>query len=94
MLIKQDLDYKDMKLKKYIIFNVQELPKVDFSVVCEESQYTIRKSVNGTKTFVKWNTEIEPWFLDLLETKEGPYTMEEISNILLTDEWKPPSPYV
>lgn len=77
---------------KYIIFNVSELPKIDFSVVCENSQYTIRKSIDGTKTFVKWNTEEDPWFLNILETKEGPYTLQEMSDILLTLEWAPIGP--
>lgn len=72
---------------EYIIFNVNELPKVDFSAVCENSQYTIRKSIDGTKTFIKWESEHTPWFLSLLETKEGPYTLDQISNILLTPEW-------
>jgi hypothetical protein len=83
-----------MESKIYIIFNVQELPKVDFSVVCEESQYTVRKSIDGNKTFVKWNEGTQPWFLNLLETKEGPYNVEEMIDILLTNEWRNPSPYI
>lgn len=79
---------------KYIIFNISELPKVDFSVVCENSQYTVRKSIDGTKTFVKWNTEEDPWFLSILETKEGPYTPQEMSNILSTPEWAPIGPAI
>lgn len=89
MLIEQDLDYKNMK---YIVFNVEELPVVDFSVICEQSQYTVRISLDGTKTFVKWGTEEAPWFLSLLQSKEGPYTLEEMSNILLTPEWTSPFP--
>jgi hypothetical protein len=81
-----------MESKIYMIFSVQELPKIDFSVICEQSQYTVRKSIDGTKTFIKWNEGTQPWFLDLLETKEGPYTLEEISDILLTEEWAPKSP--
>lgn len=80
-----------MKLK-YIIFNVSELPKIDFSVVCETSQYTVRKSIDGNKTFVKWDTEEDPWFLSILETKEGPYTLQEMSDILSTPEWAPMGP--
>lgn len=76
-----------METKMYIIFNVEELPIVDFSSICEQSQYTVRISLDGTKTFVKWETEETPWFLSLLETKEGPYTLDQISNILLTPEW-------
>lgn len=76
----------------YIIFNIEELPKIDFSVACETSQYTVRKSLDGTKTFVKWDTNEPPWFLDLLNTKKGPYNLDEMSNILLSSEWSHTNP--
>lgn len=76
----------------YIIFSVEELPKVDFSAICEQSQYTVRVSLDGTKTFIKWDLEHTPWFLSLLETKEGPYTLDQISDILTTPEWAHPTP--
>jgi len=38
--------------RQYIIFNVNELPLVDFTQVLESSQETVRRSVDGTKTFV------------------------------------------
>ena len=41
--------------RNFLIFPVTELPKVDFSQVCETSEETVRKSVDGTKTFVKWD---------------------------------------
>ena len=40
--------------RKYLILPVTELSKVDFSLVSETSADTVRKSVDGTKTFVKW----------------------------------------
>ena len=41
--------------REYLIFPVSELNKVDFSQVLETSADTVRKSVDETKTFVKWN---------------------------------------
>lgn len=41
--------------REYMIFNVSELPQIDFSQVLETSAETVRKSVDGTKTFVKWD---------------------------------------
>jgi len=38
----------------YIIFNTSELPLIDFQDVKESSEQTVRKSLDGTKTFVKW----------------------------------------
>jgi len=70
----------------FMIFNVSELDKIDFTQVLETSIETVRKSVDETKTFVKWDGE-EPTFLSELTTKEGPYTYEEILVILDTEEW-------
>ncbi len=72
--------------KIYIIFNVSELNKIDFNQVLETSMETIRKSVDETKTFVKWDG-VEPSFISSLTTKEGPYTYEQMINILSTNEW-------
>jgi hypothetical protein len=78
--------------REFMIFNVLELPNVDFTQVLETSQETVRKSVDQTKTFVKWDGETIPVSVDSLETKEGPYTYEEILNILTTTEWTDPNP--
>lgn len=75
-----------------MIFNVSELPQIDFNQVLETSADTVRKSVDGTKTFVKWNGPDIPTSLDTLNTKEGPYTYEEILAILATPEWTNPNP--
>lgn len=75
--------------REFMIFNVTELDQIDFTQVLETSIDTVRKSVDGTKTFVKWNGEIPDSVLDLL-TKEGPYSYEEILNIMNTEEWTSP----
>jgi hypothetical protein len=70
-----------------MIFNVSELFNIDFSEVLETSVDTVRKSVDETKTFVKWDGEIIPSSIDSLMTKEGPYTYDEIVVILNGVEW-------
>jgi hypothetical protein len=78
--------------REFMIFNVSELDSIDFTQVLETSQETVRKSVDSTKTFVKWDgTTIPDCILDLT-TKEGPYTYEEILTILATPEWTDPNP--
>jgi hypothetical protein len=72
--------------RNFIIFNVTELDKIDYNQVLETSVETIRKSVDETKTFVKWDG-VEPSFISSLTTKEGPYTYEQMINILSTNEW-------
>ena len=75
--------------RQYVIFNVSELPLVDFAQVLESSQETVRRSLDNTKTFVKFTSP--PTFLDQLTTKQGPHTHEEILAILATPEWTNPN---
>jgi hypothetical protein len=77
--------------REYIIFNVSELPLVNFNEVLETSVATVRKSVDKTKTFVKWDGAT-PDCVNNLTTKEGPYTYEEMLTILATPEWTDPNP--
>jgi len=75
--------------RNFMIFNVSELGIIDFNEVLETSQDTVRKSVDETKTFVKWEGNDTPTSVDSLTTKEGPYTYNEILTILATPEWTP-----
>jgi len=72
--------------REFMIFNVSELPLIDFNQVHETSQDTVRRSTDGTLTFVKWDGAT-PSSVEALTTKEGPYTYEEILTILSTPEW-------
>lgn len=72
--------------RRYVIFNVSELPLVDFSKVYETSAEKVRKSLDQTKTFVKWDGET-PSFVDMLTTKEGIYTHQEMLEIVRGPFW-------
>ena len=72
--------------RNFIIFNVSELHKIDFSQVLETSVETVKKSVDETKTFIKWDGA-EPMCVSQLTTKEGPYTYSEMIEILAGTEW-------
>jgi len=85
------MDYNN---RQFMIFSVTELPNIDFTQVNETSIDTVRKSVDGTKTFVKWDGEIIPSSVESLTTKEGPYTYDEILVILATEEWTDPNPLI
>lgn len=76
---------------QYVIFNVSELDKIDFNQVYETSAETIRKSIDETLTFVKWNGDI-PSCVESLTTKGDILTHEEILTILSTDVWTNPLP--
>jgi hypothetical protein len=77
--------------REFMIFNVSELDEIIFTEVLETSADTVRKSVDRTKTFVKWDGTT-PECVANLTTKEGPYTYEEILVILATPEWTDPNP--
>lgn len=81
---------QDYPNREFMIFNVSELPQIDFSQVLETSIDTVRKSVDEQKTFVKWDGNTIPSSVDALTTKEGPYTYDEILAILSTPEWTSP----
>ncbi len=80
-------------MRKFVIFDVSELNKINFDEVLEESPSTLRYSLDGTKTFIKWEDN-EPSFLTNLLTKSRTYTLQEISEILLTSEWFDVSNYI
>lgn len=74
--------------RKFMIFQTSELSLIDFSQVLETSEESVRKSIDETKTFVKWEGDT-PSSVESLTTKEGPYTYEEISEILSGSDWAP-----
>lgn len=76
--------------RNFMMFNVSELNNIDFNQVLETSSDTVRKSVDGTKTFVKWEGDT-PTCVSNLTTKEGPYTYSEILTILATSAWTDPN---
>ena len=82
---------QDYENREFMIFACSELDQIDFTTVLETSADTVRKSVDGTKTFVKWDGTM-PECVANLTTKEGPYTYEEILVILATPEWTDPNP--
>ena len=74
--------------RKYLIFNMSEIGTINFSSVLETSVDTIRKSVDETLTFVKWDGST-PSFVSSLSTSQGPYTHTEILSVLSTETWAP-----
>ena len=84
------MEQQEYPNREFMIFNVSELPQIDFSQVLETSQDTVRKSTDETKTFVKWDGQAIPTSVASLTTKEGPYTYDEILAILSTPEWSIP----
>ena len=72
-------------MRTYVIINSSDVSSVDFSQVAETSADTLRYSLDGTKTFVKFEGDT-PSFLDGLTQ----YTHSEILAELATPEWTDP----
>ena len=73
-----DQEYPD---RRFVIFNVTELNQIDFNQVYETSIDTVRKSVDETKTFVKFDLPT-PSSVTNLTTKSQEYTYNEFLNVL------------
>lgn len=73
--------------RQFVVFDVSELSKIDFNQVFETSAETVRRSVDGTKTFVKWDGETVPECVEFLMTKGDYLTYEEIQSLMETTEW-------
>ena len=86
MTIQEEYAYR-----RFVIFDVTELSSIDFNQVEETSIDTVRKSVDETQTFVKYNMP-QPSSVAALTTKSQEYTYGEILAILATPEWTPPYP--
>lgn len=80
------METKDYENREFMILNMSELGQIDFTQVVETSEETVRQSIDGTKTFIKWDGTI-PLCVEGLTTKEGPYNYDEILLILSTPEW-------
>jgi hypothetical protein len=80
------METQNYENREFMIFNTTELDQIDFTQVHETSIDTVRKNLDETLTFVKWDGEI-PSSVSSLITKQGPYTYTEILNILEGPEW-------
>jgi hypothetical protein len=73
--------------RHYVIIPYAEVTNIEFNQVLETDIDTVRTSVDGTKTFVKYDHEI-PSSVVNIEGRSQEYTHEEIIEILNTEEWR------
>jgi hypothetical protein len=71
--------------RNYVIIDAAEVSSVDFDQVLETSADTLRFSVDGSKTFVKFEGDT-PSFLE----GKTAYTHSEMLAILAGEEWTDP----
>jgi hypothetical protein len=88
-----------MKLRKafqtYGVIRIEDLSKVDFSQVGEDSSDTIRKNVLDppTQFVLKWDSEPD-FITDGTVIPDGLYTHEECVELMVTEVWSIPEPEV
>jgi len=71
--------------RKYVIIDASEVSAVDFNEVLETSPTTLRYSLDGSQTFVKYEGET-PSFLE----GKTQYSHSEILTILAGEDWTDP----
>jgi hypothetical protein len=66
----------------YVIYNIADITNVDFSQVYETNENTLRLSVDGTKTVLKFTGDTPDFLVGLQQ-----YTHSEILEVMETSEW-------
>jgi len=69
-------------MTNYIIIDTSEVANVDFSKVKETSANTLRYSIDGSKTFVKFEGDAPAFLSDKQQ-----YTHAQILEVLAGEEW-------
>jgi hypothetical protein len=88
MLLEGDLEFNMTTLyanRHYAIFSSSEIPLIDFTQVMQTSAETLRFSINGEKTFVKWDGATPETVSKL--TTHILYNHDEMMSVLSTAEW-------
>jgi hypothetical protein len=75
--------------RRYVVIPVSALDQIDFSQVLETSADTCRRSVDGTKTFVKYEGDI-PASVVGIAGRSAEYTHGEMIALLDGPEWTAP----
>lgn len=75
--------------RRYVIIPESEINKIDFTEVLETAPETCRYSVDGTKTFVKYEGEMPVSVSDVTD-KSQEYTHSQILELLAGPEWTLP----
>ena len=77
----------------YVTLSTSEVNQLDYSQILQTSQETLRYSIDGLQTIVKWDTvDGVPSCVNSLTTK-GPYmTHDEALELMATTAWTDPNP--
>jgi len=74
--------------RRYLVIPTTITGSIDFNEVLETSVETLRLSVDGTQTFVKYDKDQRP---SIYSDEYVEYTHSEILELLSTEEWTAPT---
>ena len=77
--------------RHYVIFEVSEIDRIDFSQVVEDAASTVRRNIAGTHAIVKYEGSA-PSSIISLTTKSQEYEYSDIINITSGTDWTPADP--
>lgn len=77
--------------RRYLVIPISEISNIDFNEVQETSSETLRKSIDGKWTFVKYDINIVEE--DYIKTTKDPITNEEIKIDIKSGVYGRPSFY-
>lgn len=75
--------------RKYVVIFYSDIDQIDFTQVMETSAETVRRSVDGNLTFVKYEGEM-PSSVAALVNKSQEFTHEQFLVILSGPDWTVP----
>ena len=75
--------------RKYVVVFYSEIDQIDFTQVMETSAETVRRSIDGNLTFVKYEGEM-PSSVAALTNKSEEFTHEQFLIILSGPDWTAP----
>lgn len=76
--------------REYLIIKITDIDKIIFDEILQTSKDTVRRSIDNTKFIIKYNKYESLTFINLLNLPDGPYTHDEIIDILQSSEWTIP----
>lgn len=76
--------------RKYVVILYSDIDQVDFTQVMETSAETVRRSIDGNLTFVKYEGDM-PSSIVALTNKSKEFTHAEFLNVLSGPDWAEPA---
>ena len=72
--------------RKYVVIFYSDIDQIDFTQVMETSAETVRRSIDGNLTFVKYESQM-PSSVAALVNKSQEFTHEQFLIILSGPDW-------